>query len=115
LLENKLAVALADEFPVAVGHTLVVPRRHVASLFELPSDELATLWRLVVDARARLLRDLNPDGFTVGVNDGSAAGQTVMHAHVHVIPRRNGDVDDPRGGVRWIIPDKARYWRDGPK
>jgi diadenosine tetraphosphate (Ap4A) HIT family hydrolase len=105
-LENEAARA----FPVAEGHTLVVPRRHVASLFDLPEEEQAALWRLVALVRGRLMDELSPDGLNVGVNDGPAAGQTVMHAHVHIIPRRTGDVADPRGGVRWVIPAKAQYW-----
>jgi diadenosine tetraphosphate (Ap4A) HIT family hydrolase len=109
-LENDSAVAIPDSFPVAEGHVLVVPKRHVASVFDLPDEEQAALWRLVAVARAKLASDLKPDGFNVGLNDGLAAGQTVLHAHVHVIPRRAGDVPDPRGGVRWIMPAKARYW-----
>lgn len=114
-VESKFAVALLDGFPVNPGHTLVIPKRQVASLFELSDDEQAAVWRLVAQVRASLVAELQPDGFTVGLNDGSAAGQTVMHAHVHVIPRRNGDVADPRGGIRWIMPDKARYWDEGQK
>src|SRR5262249_55558206 len=100
LLESDSAVAIADGFPVTEGHTLVIPRQHVASLFDLPDEEQAAIWRLVAQVRAKLACELQPDGFNVGVNDGQAAGQTVMHAHVHVIPRRMGDVADPRGGVR---------------
>jgi len=112
-LENDFALALPDGFPVAEGHTLVVPRRHVASLFDLPEDEQAALWKLVALVRAKLMAERTPDGFNIGVNDGVAAGQTVMHAHVHVIPRRQGDVADPRGGVRWIMPMKAAYRDQG--
>jgi diadenosine tetraphosphate (Ap4A) HIT family hydrolase len=112
-LEGESAVAIPDGFPVTPGHTLVVPRRHVASLFELPADEQAAVWTLVARVRAVLLAELRPDGFTVGLNDGPSAGQTVMHAHVHVIPRRLGDVADPRGGVRWVVPDRAAYWAGG--
>jgi diadenosine tetraphosphate (Ap4A) HIT family hydrolase len=114
-LENAAAIALPDAFPVAEGHTLVVPRRHVASLFDLSEEEQAAVWRLVAEVRAKLATELHPDGFNIGVNDGPAAGQTVMHAHVHVIPRRKGDAADPRGGVRWIKPEKARYWGEGSK
>ncbi len=92
---------------------LVVPKRHVASLFDLSEVEQFAVWMLVAKVRATLMAELKPDGFNVGVNDGTAAGQTVMHAHVHVIPRRNGDVADPRGGVRWIMPSKASYWAKG--
>ena len=112
-LDNDSAAAFPDAFPVAEGHTLVVPKRHVASLFDLPDEEQAALWRLVALVRGNLMAELKPDGFNFGVNDGSAAGQTVMHAHVHVIPRRKDDVADPRGGVRWIIPSKAQYWVEG--
>jgi diadenosine tetraphosphate (Ap4A) HIT family hydrolase len=109
-LENDFSAAFPDAFPVAEGHTLVVPKRHVASLFDLSEAEQAALWRLVALVRGKLASELQPDGFNVGVNDGPAAGQTVLHAHVHVIPRRAGDVADPRGGVRWVVPAKARYW-----
>jgi len=112
-LESEFAVAFLDGFPVAQGHTLVVPKRHVASLFELPAEEQAAVWALVAQVRALLLDEFQPDGFNVGLNDGTAAGQTVMHAHVHVIPRRHEDVADPRGGVRWVVPDKAAYWAGG--
>jgi diadenosine tetraphosphate (Ap4A) HIT family hydrolase len=110
LLTNASAIVIADGFPVAEGHMLIVPRQHVPSLFDLFEDEQAALWKLVAQVRARLLTEYKPDGFTIGVNDGRAAGQTVMHAHVHVIPRRQGDVADPRGGVRWVVPTKAAYW-----
>jgi diadenosine tetraphosphate (Ap4A) HIT family hydrolase len=113
LLENDVAAAFLDAFPVAQGHMLVVPKQHVASLFDLSEEEQAAVWRLVALVRAKLKDELKPDGFNVGVNDGPAAGQTVMRAHVHVIPRRKGDVADPRGGVRWIMPKKAQYWGGG--
>lgn len=109
-LSNDHALAFRDKFPVSGGHTLVIPRRHVASLFDLPPEEQRAAWSLVAEVRDRLRRDLRPDGFNIGLNDGAAAGQTVPHAHIHVIPRFAGDVPDPRGGVRWIIPAKAKYW-----
>ena len=93
------------------GHTLVVPTRHVISIYELTVTEQKVIWELVSEVRLRLLTDLKPDGFNIGLNDGLAAGQTVMHAHVHVIPRWSGDVPDPRGGIRWVIADKAAYWK----
>lgn len=114
-LECESAVAFLDGFPVTPGHTLVVPKRHVSSLFELHDDELTEVWNFVAQVRAALLAELRPDGFTIGLNEGIAAGQTVPHAHIHVIPRRLGDVADPRGGVRWVVPDKAAYWSgEGP-
>lgn len=113
VLENDAAFAFPDSSPVTKGHTLLVPRRHVANLFDLSEEEQAAVWKLVAQVRAMLMAELKPDGFNVGLNDGTSAGQTVMHAHVHVIPRRHGDVADPKGGVRWIIPDRAVYWEGG--
>jgi diadenosine tetraphosphate (Ap4A) HIT family hydrolase len=111
---NALAVAVEDAFPVASGHTLVVPRRHVASVFDLTTDEVAAVMELLVRAKARLDGLYLPDGYNVGVNVGRDAGQTVMHAHVHLIPRRGGDVSNPRGGVRNVIPGKGDYLADVP-
>ena len=82
----------------------------MSQVCDLSEEEQAALWRLVALARAKLASELKPDGFNVGVNDGPVAGQTVLHAHVHIIPRRAGDVVDPRGGIRWILPNKAKYW-----
>lgn len=108
--ENGSAVAFGDGFPVSPGHTLVIPRANVESAFSLDPAALEDLWRLVAEVRAALADDHAPDGFNIGVNDGAAAGQTVGHAHVHVIPRYSSDVDDPRGGVRWVKGSAARYW-----
>ena len=113
LLEDEFAAAFPDGFPIAEGHTLVFPKRHAASLFDLTAEEQAAVWSLVAQVRAELMAELRPDGFNVGLNDGAAAGQTVMHAHVHIIPRRRGDSEDPRGGVRWVLPKKAQYWGEG--
>ena len=109
---NDFAIAAWDGFPVTEGHALVVPRKHVTSLFEAAPEEIDAVWRLVGEVRDQLRDTFGPDGFNIGLNDGVSAGQTVMHAHVHVIPRRKGDVRDPRGGVRLVIGDKARYWRE---
>src|SRR5262245_33446443 len=114
-LEDEAARAFPDAFPVAEGHTLIVPNRHVASLFDLPEAERAAVWRLVALVRDKLMNELRPDGFNVGVNDGPAAGQTVRAPRVRVIPRRMGEVADPRGGVRWVVPAKARYWVEGQR
>lgn len=110
LLETGTTLAFLDAYPVTEGHTLVIPKRHVASIFELPAEELAALWAQVATVRRLLAEKHSPDAFNIGVNDGVAAGQTVPHAHIHVIPRRKGDAIDPRGGIRWIIPGKAKYW-----
>ena len=108
--EHPLAVAITDSFPLTRGHTLVVPRRHVASFFELTADERVAILGLLDRAKAALDSEHAPDAYNIGINDGAAAGQTVMHLHVHLIPRYKGDADDPRGGVRWIFPKKADYW-----
>ena len=107
---RDLTIATPDMYPAAEGHTLVLPRRHVLSVFELADDEWEELWALLSDVRDELQESLRPDGFTIGVNDGLAAGQTIAHAHVHIIPRHLGDVADPTGGLRGILPHKARYW-----
>ena len=109
-LRGEHAFVIDDGFPVSPGHALIVPRRHVASLFELDGNELSEMFDLLARARSRVLDERQPDGFNIGINDGAAAGQTVMHLHVHLIPRYAGDRIDPRGGVRWIFPDKADYW-----
>jgi diadenosine tetraphosphate (Ap4A) HIT family hydrolase len=110
IAESDHALAFLDAYPVSEGHTLVIPKRIVPSLFDLPPDEQDAVWLLVATVRQILQKRFLPDGFNVGLNDGAAAGQTVPHAHVHLIPRYNGDTPDPRGGIRWIFPDKARYW-----
>ena len=110
-LQNETAIAFRDSFPVSEGHALVVPKQHVTSLFDLPAEVQQSVWALVAEVRNRLADKLSPDAFNVGINDGEAAGQTVPHAHVHVIPRYDGDVPDPRGGIRWTIPEKAVYWQ----
>lgn len=106
---GKLTLGLWDAFPVSPGHALLVPKRHVASWFEAASEEQAELLAGVELARLEIEKDHQPDGFNVGINIGPAAGQTVPHLHVHVIPRYSGDVADPRGGVRHVIPNKANY------
>ncbi len=113
VVENELAAAFPDAFPLTRGHTLVVPRRHEADYFALTADEQGAMWRLANAVRQRIERELHPGGYNLGVNVGPAAGQTVGHVHIHLIPRYAGDVDDPRGGIRWIIPAKARYWETG--
>ena len=110
VLDNELALALRDGFPVSLGHTLIIPRRHVASIFDTTPEEQAAMLRLLKLAKVDLDHQFRPAGYNVGINDGCAAGQTVSHLHVHLIPRYEGDRDDPRGGVRWVLPEKARYW-----
>jgi len=112
ILKTDAAVAFYDRYPIAEGHALVVPRAPVISLFELNRDIQAAVWETVRLTRELLEEKYHPDGFNIGVNDGRAAGQTIPHAHVHVIPRYKGDVPDPRGGIRWVIPERAQYWPD---
>lgn len=108
--ETVHCVAIRDTFPVSEGHTLVISKRHVGSLFDLSESEVQDLFRLLARAKQALDAAFRPAGFNVGINDGRAAGQTVPHLHVHLIPRYTGDVPDPRGGIRWIFPEKADYW-----
>ena len=110
LRRGKFCLAIADGYPVSLGHTLVIPKRHSASFFETTTEERSELFLLLDWCRGELIARHKPDGFNIGINDGNAAGQTVMHLHIHLIPRYAGDKPDPRGGVRWIFPDKADYW-----
>jgi len=109
---NDLAFGVLDGFPVSPGHTLILPRRHVTSFFATTLEERTALLALLDEAKARLDRELRPAGYNIGINDGVAAGQTVRHLHIHLIPRYLGDCPDPRGGIRWIFPEKAEYWND---
>ena len=109
--ENDLAVAIRDGFPVSPGHTLVVTKRHAETWFDATAEERSAVLELVDEVKSALDDELHPDGFNIGLNVGEAAGQTVPHLHVHVIPRFKGDVDDPTGGVRLVVPDKGNYRR----
>jgi len=104
--ENELAMALRDREPASKGHTLVVPKRHCPSFFELTDAEVASCYALLRAERETLRAEHRPDGFNVGVNDGAAAGQSIEHTHLHLIPRYRGDHPDPRGGVRHVIPTR---------
>jgi diadenosine tetraphosphate (Ap4A) HIT family hydrolase len=109
ILEGDLVYAIYDRFPVTPGHMLLIPRCHVADWFETTLEERQALLDLAQAARALLLRERTPDGFNLGVNVGEAAGQTVGHVHLHLIPRYRGDVPNPRGGVRGVIPARQNY------
>jgi len=110
LLRNELAVCIADAYPVSEGHSLVIPCRHVADGMELHQPEWNAVSALLKQRRQDLeIADASISGFNIGLNSGESAGQTVMHAHWHLIPRRKGDVSDPRGGVRGVIPSRMRY------
>jgi diadenosine tetraphosphate (Ap4A) HIT family hydrolase len=109
VLANDLCYARYDKYPVSPGHLLLIPYRHIPTLFDATDEEQAALLALVREAKALLDERFRPDGYNVGVNVGKTAGQTVMHLHVHVIPRYAGDMADPRGGVRGVIPEKRKY------
>jgi len=109
LLESEIGLVIYDGFPVSEGHCLVVPHRVYANYFDSTKEEIVGLQALAVEAQKLLREKFSPDGFNVGINCGEAAGQTVPHMHIHVIPRYKGDMDDPRGGVRGVIPSKQKY------
>ncbi|HBL18303.1 MAG TPA: HIT family protein [Elusimicrobia bacterium] len=112
LPSNRLAIVVEDKYPISRGHTLIIPRRHVSRVAALKSIERAALWGLIPKVLQVLSKRYSPNGFNIGLNDGIAAGQTVPHLHLHIIPRYKGDVKDPRGGVRWVLRKKAKYWKD---
>ena len=112
LSENTRARWILDGYPVSDGHSLIMPKRHVSSFFETTQEERHDLLALLDLAQARLKTDRHPAGFNIGINDGAAAGQTVPHLHIHLIPRYSNETGDPRGGVRWVVPAKAKYWSD---
>jgi diadenosine tetraphosphate (Ap4A) HIT family hydrolase len=110
--ESDHTITIRDGFPVSEGHALIIPKRHVQSFFELQAIEKAAVLQALEEAKETLDREFSPDGYNIGINDGKAAGQTILHMHVHLIPRYKGDTEDPRGGVRHIFPLKAKYWED---
>ncbi|NEX63603.1 HIT family protein [Noviherbaspirillum sp. 17J57-3] len=110
IAENEFAIAIRDGFPVSPGHTLIIPRRHIGSFFDTTLDERSALLALLDKTKIDLDKEFAPAGYNIGINDGQAAGQTVMHLHMHLIPRYAGDLPDPQGGVRWVIAEKADYW-----
>lgn len=110
LAEDALTVVYRDGFPVSPGHTVIIPRRHVATLFEATREEQVALLDALAAAKSIIDRHHQPDGYNIGINHGQAGGQSVPHLHIHLIPRYRGDKEDPRGGVRWVLPDKAKYW-----
>jgi len=107
---NAHGATIRDAYPVSPGHSLIIPLRHIRSFFDLTAEERSALLSLLDAARAGLDSEFQPAGYNIGINDGPAAGQTIAHLHIHLIPRYPGDRADPRGGIRWIFPDKADYW-----
>lgn len=109
VLENELAFAIFDGFAVSPGHSLIIPKRHVASYFDLTQEEVLAIHELIPQVKNLIEQDNKPDGYNIGINVGEAAGQSIFHVHVHVIPRYKGDVANPRGGVRGVIPSRQNY------
>jgi diadenosine tetraphosphate (Ap4A) HIT family hydrolase len=107
--ENELAFAIYDQYPVNKGHLLIITKRHVSSYFETSSEEKRALEALLDECKEMLDESFSPDGYNIGINCGESAGQTIFHLHVHLIPRYRGDMDNPRGGVRGVIPEKRVY------
>ena len=107
--ESDYTVTIRDGFPVSQGHTLIIPKRHVATFFELKAIEKAAILQALDEAKDALDKAYSPDGYNIGINCGIPAGQTIMHLHVHVIPRYKGDIEDPTGGVRGVIPERMNY------
>jgi len=110
-LERELAYSARDSYAASPGHTLVIPRRHVASFFDLTPEEINACMELITEERKQLDEEFKPDGYNIGVNVGPAAGQSILHVHIHLIPRYKGDVENPQGGVRHVIPKKGHYTR----
>ena len=109
ILTNELAYARYDKYPVSDGHLLIIPFRHVSSYFDLTPEERMAVFDLIEEAKILFDKERKADGFNIGFNVGEAAGQTVWHVHAHLIPRYKGDMVDPKGGVRGVIPDKQKY------
>jgi diadenosine tetraphosphate (Ap4A) HIT family hydrolase len=111
VIENELAFAHYDTYPVNPGHCLIITRRHVAEYFQATAEEKAAIWALVDEMKLIIDKEYKPDAYNVGVNIGKAAGQSIPHLHIHMMPRYKGDMEDPRGGVRGVIPHKQKYER----
>ena len=109
LIENDLAVAFYDSFPVSDGHALIIPKRHVETYFDLSEEEIKAMLALSKEMKKIIDDRYHPDGYNVGFNVDEAGGQTVFHAHMHIIPRYKGDIENPRGGIRKIIKMKTNY------
>mgnify|MGYP001184491824 CR=1 FL=1 len=109
LLENEVGFVIFDGFPVSEGHCLIVPHRVYSDYFDSTEDELIGLQKLVIETKKIIDEKYKPDGYNVGINCGEVGGQTVSHVHIHLIPRYKGDIEDPRGGVRGVLPSKQKY------
>lgn len=112
LFQNDSGFVVRDGFPITDGHTLIIPKHHIGSFFEISQQQRQDLFELVDLAKVDLDKHYNPASYNIGINDGEAAGQTIPHLHIHLIPRYHEEDKDPRGGVRWLVPEKADYWSD---
>ncbi len=108
--DSELVIGIWDTYPLNPGHALLIPRRHIRRWFDASAEEQIALTSAIEQARVAIEEQYSPQGFNIGFNDQKAAGQRVSHLHLHVIPRYEGDVPDPRGGIRTIIPARAAYW-----
>ncbi|MCK4816748.1 HIT family protein [bacterium] len=109
IIRSDLCFSIYDNYPVNKGHVLVIPYRHIHDYFKLSQDEIDSLWKQVNEIKIFLDGKYEPDGYNIGLNVGRAAGQTIDHVHIHVIPRYKGDMEDPTGGVRHVIPERGKY------
>ena len=109
ICESDICVAFYDGFPVSPGHALIIPKRHVASYFDLTVQEREAMTQMMLDVKLKLDYRFHPDGYNIGINVGEYAGQSIFHCHMHLIPRYKGDVENPKGGVRGVIPNKQKY------
>jgi diadenosine tetraphosphate (Ap4A) HIT family hydrolase len=109
ILENDLFYSRWDNFPVSKGHADIVPKKHIGSFFELTDEDVLQMYDLITKTKKIITEKFQPDGYNVGFNEGAAAGRTIDHLHIHIIPRYTGDVENPRGGIRNIIPGKGNY------
>ena len=112
LFQNETGFVVRDGFPITQGHTLIIPKQHIASFFDINQQQRQDLFELVDLAKADLDKQYQPASYNIGINDGEAAGQTIPHLHIHLIPRYIETGKDPRGGVRWLVPEKADYWTE---
>lgn len=115
IYECNQTIAFIDTYPASPGHTLVVPKRHIPTYFDASENEILAIGKAVQICKEFLDNEFNPDAYNIGINNGEAAGQSIKHLHVHIIPRYKGDVEDPKGGVRWILKNKANYWDEKNK
>ena len=109
ITESEYWYAIYDKYPVSKGHTLLITKRHISSFFDLTSEETKQMYDIIKYIKSKLDIEYFPDGYNIGINCGKAAGQTIPHCHIHIIPRYNDDVENPTGGVRGVIPNKQKY------